>query len=258
MSIKAGSIAVVTGGASGIGSACCHHLANLGAAVVVVDRNITAAQKIASALGSRSWACDVADAASVDGVAQEIDDQVGPVEILVNCAGIIQQPLSPEELPLSVWDDIIAINLRGSYLTSLAYGRRMARRGTGSIVNIASIAASRSMPLHAYAPGKAAIVSMTECLAAEWGRSGVRVNAVSPGYTRTPALQAAIDKGERDVAVLENSALGRMTQPEDVARAVAFLAGQDASAITGINLTVDCGWLLAQTWAPYGGVRPAR
>ena len=117
-----------------------------------------------------------------------------------------------------------------AYVTSVAFGRRMAQRGRGSIVNIASIAGMRSMPLHAYAPAKAALIAMTECLAAEWGRSGVRVNAVLPGYTRTPALQAAIDKRERDVsALVENSALGRMVEPKEVARAVAFLASADAA-----------------------------
>jgi NAD(P)-dependent dehydrogenase (short-subunit alcohol dehydrogenase family) len=87
----------------------------------------------------------------------------------------------------------------------------------------------------------------------------VRVNAVSPGYTLTPALQAAIDKGQRDVSMLnENSALGRMVSPEEVARAVCFLASEDASAITGANLPVDCGWLVTPSWHTYGGLRPAR
>jgi len=108
------------------------------------------------------------------------------------------------------------------------------------------------MPMHAYAPAKAAVIAITECLAAEWGRSGVRVNAVSPGYTLTPALQAAIDKGQRDVSMLnENSALGRMVSPEEVARAVCFLASEDASAITGANLPVDCGWLVTPSWHTY-------
>jgi NAD(P)-dependent dehydrogenase (short-subunit alcohol dehydrogenase family) len=160
---------------------------------------------------------------------------------------------------MSAWDDVVRIDQRGTYVASVAFGRRMATRGRGSIVNIASIAGMRSMPLHAYAPAKAAVIAMTECLAAEWGRSGVRVNAVSPGYTLTPALQAAIDKGERDVSALnDNSALGRMVTPEDVARAVAFLASDGASAITGINLPVDCGWLVAPSWHTYGGVRSAR
>ena len=131
----------------------------------------------------------------------------------------------------------------------------MAVRGGGAIVTIASIAGIRSMPLHAYSPAKAAVIEMTRCLAAEWGRSGVRVNAVSPGFTRTPALQAAIDKGERDVSLLEgNSALGRMVTPENIAEAVCFLCSDAASVITGINLPVDAGWLVAGSWATYGGL----
>jgi NAD(P)-dependent dehydrogenase (short-subunit alcohol dehydrogenase family) len=114
----------------------------------------------------------------------------------------------------------------------------------------------RSMPLHAYAPAKAAVIAMTECLAAEWGPARVRVNAVSPGYTRTPALQAAIDRGERDVSALErNAALGRLVEPAEIARVVAFLASSDAAAITGANIPVDCGWLVAVSWNTYGGLR---
>jgi NAD(P)-dependent dehydrogenase (short-subunit alcohol dehydrogenase family) len=135
----------------------------------------------------------------------------------------------------------------------------MAERRRGSIVNIASIAGMRSMPLHAYAPAKAAVIAMTECLAAEWGPMQVRVNAVSPGYTRTPPLQAAIERGERDVsALVNNAALGRLVEPDEVARVVAFLVGPEASAITGVNLPVDCGWLLAPPWHAYGGLRQTR
>ena len=103
---------------------------------------------------------------------------------------------------------------------------------------------------------QAAVISITECLAAEWGPSQVRVNAVSPGYTRTPALQGAIDKGQRDINALKgNSALGRMVEPDEIAKAVAFLAGPDAEAITGVNLPVDCGWLVTPSWPTYGGLR---
>ena len=145
---------------------------------------------------------------------------------------------------------------RGTYVAAVVFGTRMAARRRGSIVNIASVAGMRSMPLHAYAPAKAAVIAMTECLAAEWGPAQVRVNAVSPGYTRTPALQAAIDKGERDVSALErNAALGRLVEPTEIARAVAFLASPDAAAITGANLPVDCGWLVAGSWHTYGGLR---
>lgn len=252
-------VAVVTGGASGIGAACCRDLAQRAWAVVVADIDEAAAARVASEIGGVAYRVDVGDLQSIEDLAQRVEAAAGPVTALVNSAGVIQVPLPPEDLPLQAWDDVVRVDQRGTYLASMAFGRRMARRGRGAIVNIASIAGMRSMPLHAYAPAKAAVIAMTECLAAEWGRSGVRVNAVSPGYTRTPALQAAIDRGQRDVTSLEeNSALGRMVEPEEIARAVAFLVSDDAAAITGINLPVDAGWLVATSWHTYGGLRPRR
>jgi NAD(P)-dependent dehydrogenase (short-subunit alcohol dehydrogenase family) len=252
-------VAVVTGGASGIGAACCRVLAQRGATVVVLDRAEGAAKAVAAEIGGRPWVGDVGDEAAIDACAEAIEKEVGAVEVLVNSAGVIQVPLPPEQLSMASWDDVVRIDQRGTYVAALAFGRRMATRGRGVIINIASIAGMRSMPLHAYAPAKAAVIAMTECLAAEWGRSGVRVNAVSPGYTRTPALQAAIDKGQRDISALEeNSALGRMVEPDDIAKAVAFLASDEAAAITGANLPVDCGWLVAPSWHTYGGLRARR
>ena len=257
-----GRIAVVTGGASGIGAACAVRLAQRGARVAVVDIDEAGAGRVAGALrgdGHAAMALDVRDAAAVEALAARVERDAGPADILVTSAGVIQVPLPPEELSLDDWDIVVAVDQRGVYLSCLAFGRRMAARGRGAIVNIASIAGMRSMPLHSYAPAKAAVISMTECLAAEWGRSQVRVNAVAPGYTRTPALQAAIDSGRRDPSALEqNSALGRMVEPDEIADAVAFLASDDARAITGITLPVDAGWLVATSWHSYGGLRPAR
>jgi NAD(P)-dependent dehydrogenase (short-subunit alcohol dehydrogenase family) len=249
------AVAVVTGGASGIGAACCRELASRGARVAVLDRDARGAA-VADAVGGRAWVADVADPEGLDRCADAIEAALGPVEILVNSAGVIQVPLPPEQLEMEAWDEVVRVDQRGTYLGCLAFGRRMRERGHGSIVNIASIAGMRSMPLHAYAPAKAAVIAITECLAAEWGPSGVRVNAVSPGYTRTPALQAAIDRGERDVSALAaNAALGRLVEPDEIARAVGFLAGPEAAAITGINLPVDAGWLVAGSWHAYGGLR---
>jgi NAD(P)-dependent dehydrogenase (short-subunit alcohol dehydrogenase family) len=133
----------------------------------------------------------------------------------------------------------------------------MARQGSGSIVTIASVCAWRSVPLHAYGPAKAAVVNLSQSLSAEWGRSGVRVNSISPGYTVTPALENAIRNG-RDVTVLkDNAALGRLVEADEVGKAAAFLLSDDASAITGIDLPVDAGWLAGSSWLPYGGVRPS-
>jgi NAD(P)-dependent dehydrogenase (short-subunit alcohol dehydrogenase family) len=202
---------------------------------------------------------DVTDESRLRQLAAQIEATHGPVQSLVNSAGILQQRLPPETLSMSVWDRVIAVDQRGTYLASVVFGQAMARRGSGAIVNIASITASRSVPLHAYAPAKAAVVSITQCLAAEWGRSGVRVNAVSPGYTLTEALQAAIDRGDRNPEELTSqAAMGRMVDPAEVADVVGFLLSPAARAITGINLPVDAGWLAGSTWMTYGGIPAAR
>ena len=121
------------------------------------------------------------------------------------------------------------------------------------------VTATRSAPLHAYAPSKAAVVHMAACLAAEWGRAGVRVNAVSPGYVATPPLLANIQSGKRDARLLTGgSALGRLVESDEIGRGVAFLLSDDASAITGINLPVDAGWLASAHLTTYGGAREAR
>ena len=249
-------VAVVTGGASGIGAACCRVLAARGARVAVLDRDEVRARNVAKEVGGRAWVADVGDESSMEAAAAEIEAEFGPVEILVNSAGIIQLPQRPTELSMETYDQVVKIDQRGTYLASVVFARRMLPRRRGSIINIASIAGMRALPLHAYSPAKAAVISMTGCLAAEWGPAGIRVNAVSPGYTRTPALQGAIDRGERDVSLLErNAALGRLVEPDEIAKAVAFLASPEASAITGANLPVDCGWLAAAPWNTYGGLR---
>ena len=250
-------VVVVTGGASGIGAACCRELAARGARIALLDRD-DRVHALAREVNGRAWVVDVADEEALRRCADSIEAELGPVEILVNSAGVIQVPLQPENLPMATWDEVVRVDQRGTYVAAVLFGTRMAARHRGNIVNIASVAGMRSMPLHAYAPAKAAVIAMTECLAAEWGPAQVRVNAVSPGYTRTPALQAAIEKGERDVSALErNAALGRLVEPAEIARAVAFLVSPDAAAITGANIPVDCGWLVAGSWHTYGGLRGA-
>jgi len=252
-------VAVVTGGASGIGEACARLFAERGARVVVADLNAERAELVAGEIGGTAYAVDVVSPEAQEELARKVEAEVGPTEIAVTSAGVGQRPQPPEELRITTYDRMIEIDLKGTYLTCLAFGRRMALRGRGAIVTIASITGMRSTPLHSYGPAKAAVISLTEGLAAEWGRSGVRVNSISPGYTLTPLLQSVIDQGLRDPTLLEeNSALGRMVAPAEIARAAAFLVSDEAEAITGINLPVDCGWLTAGSWATYGGLRPKR
>ena len=254
-----GRTALVTGGASGIGLACAELLRQRGAAVVLADVNAAQAEAAALRLGATSIGVDVADRAAVAAAHQQLQAQGLQVDLLVNCAGIVQSPDAPDQLSHAVFQRVMAIDFEGTYACCAEFGSAMALRGRGAIVNIASVAGMRSMPLHAYSPAKAAVISLGECLAAEWGRSGVRVNTVSPGYTVTAALQGQIDLGLRDPEKLKaNSALGTLIAPMDIARVVVFLLSDDARVITGINLAADAGWLVAGSWNTFGGVRPAR
>lgn len=253
-----GRIAVITGGASGIGRACAEVLAAQGATALIADLDLAHATGVAADTGGRAYAVDVSSPPELEALAERIEREVGPVDMLINAAGIIQgEAVRPEALPFETYDRVFGVNLRGTYAACVAFGRRMAARQAGAILNIASIAGMRSTPLHAYGPMKAAVIQLTENLATEWARSGVRVNCLSPGPVLTPALQDAIDKGQRDRARMEGStASGRLVMPREVALAAIFLLSDDASAITGVNLPVDHGWLVANSWASFGGVRP--
>lgn len=252
-----GRVAVVTGGASGIGRACAELFAERGATVVVVDLQIEAALEIARSISGYAYMLDVSVVEDVETVAASIEDQVGPVDLLLSAAGIVQgNAVPPEQVSMNQYNRLFEVNLRGTYAVCSAFGSRMAKRQRGSIVNIASISAMRSTPLHAYGPMKAAIVNLTENLAAEWGRSGVRVNCLSPGAVLTPAMQESFDKGLRDYATMaQNSASGQICTPKEIAMAAAFLLSDDARAITGVNLPIDHGWLVATSWPTFGGLR---
>ena len=255
--MKHTSITLVTGGASGIGAACVKHLIHIGHAVVVMDLPSSASN--CDPLAKGFVACDVTDESALKAALVHIENTHGPVSCLVNSAGILQHRLPPDQLSMQEWEQVLNVDFRGTYLCCSIFGHAMVQRKHGAIVNLASIAGMRSNPLHAYAPAKAAVISMTAGLAAEWGRTGVRVNAVSPGYTRTEALQAAIDRGDRDPKdLMSQAAMGRLVEPHEVAVAVAFLLSLEATAITGINLPVDAGWLAGSTWQTYGGVPPVQ
>ena len=173
----------------------------------------------------------------------------------MNSAGILQNAVRMTEMDMAEFDRIHAINVRGTLLVNRAFGKAMAAAGRGAIVNLGSLTTFRPSGQPAYAMGKAAIRMMTEVLAAELGPAGVRVNAVAPGYVLTPALQARIDSGQRNPALMvERSALRRLVQPADVGEAIFFLCSDAASAITGVTLPVDCGWLAGSAYTAYAAV----
>lgn len=249
-------LALVTGAASGIGRAAALRLAADGHRIVAADIDAAGLQDLGRALpGADLRVIDMADAQAIAGLAQALAAGPGVPRVLVNAAGILQDNHPPHLMPMAEHDRIWHVNYRGSYLCCRSFAPAMAAAGGGAIVNIASVTALRPLPLAAYGPGKAAIVSLTATLAGHYGRSGVRINAVAPGYVLTPALRQRLEAGLRDADSLTRpSALGRLVHPEEVAEAIAFLSGPAAAAITGITLPVDAGWLAGAAWDSYGGL----
>jgi NAD(P)-dependent dehydrogenase (short-subunit alcohol dehydrogenase family) len=246
-----GRVAVVTGGGSGIGRACCARLAEAGAAVVVADIDLEAARAVAAELGhdALSAALDVRDEASLRGVADDAVTARGRLDIWVNAAGIY--PTAPiVELGSAAWDEVVEINLRGSYLGAREAARAMAASGRGVIVNISSTAAYRiDAPGAAhYAASKFGVRGLTRALAIELGPAGIRVLEVAPTVTLTSGLEAQRAGLERSGFVLDELGpslpLGRVAVPDDIARVVLFCASDLAALMTGSTLAVDAGELI--------------
>jgi len=244
-------ISVITGGANGIGLATARQMAAAGDQVVLLDVMDDKGEAEAEALRAagrqaRYFHFDVREATQVNDVAEQVEAEVGPVDVLVNSAGLLQNAMTSWACDLEEHDRIWQVNYRGTYLSSLAFGAAMRKRRSGSMVNLASINSYAVLPLPAYNPTKAAVKQLTELLAVEYGPYGVRVNAVAPGYTLTENLKSRIDSGLRDGDQIKHSgALDIFVLPENIADAIQFLASDKAAAITGVTLPVDAGWIAA-------------
>lgn len=255
-------VAVVTGGASGIGEAAARKLAAAGHPAALIDVNAERGEAIAaeiagSGVPARFYACDVADADAVEAVAAAVERDMGAVDVLVTAAGILHSADTLLDIDLASHDRLWRVNYNGTVHACRSFGRRMTERRRGSIVTIGSINSLAALPLPAYCPSKAAIMRLTEILAVELGRHGIRVNSVGPTYTLTPGLKAKIDAGERDVGAIKSvHALDMLVEPGHIADAIAFLCSEQAAAITGILLPVDAGYLAAVTYRTYAGGVP--
>jgi 2-deoxy-D-gluconate 3-dehydrogenase len=235
-----GTVAVVTGGASGIGEASVRALAEAGATVVVLDR---AAQQSGQ---SEAIAVDVADAEAVRAAFDDIAGRHGRLDILVNSAGTaIRKPAV--ELSLEDWNAVVAVNMTGSFLCAREAARVMiAARRPGAIVNVASIMGLSGGGLYpniSYQTTKGAIVNMTRALAVEWAPHGIRVNAVAPTYVRTPFIKTLLEQPELVRRIEDMTPLRRLASPEEVAAAILYLASPAAAMVTGHTLPVDGGFL---------------
>lgn len=248
---------LVTGGASGIGLACAGHLARRGAHLVVLDVDAARLEEAADHLATyggevRTFQIDVTHTGRLEEIASDLDRQGVSVSGLVTAAGVLQPMLEIELLQPVDHDRVWAINYHATYHCCRIWGQRMRQAGHGSIVTVSSITALRATPLLAYGPAKAALDALTASLSVSYAASGVRINAVAPGFTRTEALEEKIRSGQRDAAhILAGVPMARFIEPDEIASAVAFLLSDAASAITGVSLPVDAGWLCGASWATY-------
>jgi 2-hydroxycyclohexanecarboxyl-CoA dehydrogenase len=238
--------ALVTGGASGIGAATCRRLAAEGARVAVTDVNPEGARKVADEIDGEPYELDVRSEESIRNAVEAAERDLGPIDVLVNNAGYDEWGWFTETDP-SVWDRVLAVNLRGVIAVTHRVLPGMQERRRGRIVNTASEAGRvGSSGSAAYSAAKAGVIGFTKTIAIENGRFGITCNAVAPGPIETPLLMGAPEHlGDLGKRVVENmigaTNLRRLGQPEEVAAAIAFLASDDASYITGQALGVSGG-----------------
>jgi NAD(P)-dependent dehydrogenase (short-subunit alcohol dehydrogenase family) len=242
-----GRVALVTGAAAGIGQAFAVRLAQEGLDVAVADRNpAESTAELIEKAGQRSYTgtCDVTSAASVRQFAEDVFGVLGQVDVLVNNAGIY--PATPFlEMPFEEWQQVIDVNLNSLYHTGQAFLPGMVARGWGRVISVTSTTFHSGIPNNThYTASKGGVIGFTRSLAAEVGERGVTVNAIAPGLVRTATTESGPQAALFDM-LAQQQAIKRTQEPDDLVGALAFLASDNASFITGQTLVVDGGWMRA-------------
>lgn len=243
-----GRVAIVTGSGSGIGRAIAEVFASEGALVVVADIDLRAADATAESIRERggtsaAYAVDVADSAAVADMVAFARSTFGPVDILVNNAAIREKGNTLLDTDEAMWDRSLAVDLKSAYLCSRAVLPDMLGKGRGAILNISSVNGISAIAGPAYSAAKAGIINLTKNMAIQHGRDGVRVNCIAPGTVKTAIWQNKIasDPGVFE-RVLNWYPMGRIGEPEDLAKAALFLCSDRAAWISGVTLPVDGGF----------------
>ena len=243
----AGEVALITGATRGIGFACATALGKAGASVAIGCRDVVAGRALADdlrMLGLIATAVHM-DMLSLDSISQAISTvelELGPLSVLVNNAGL-SRPAAAMDVNVTDYDSMFDLNVKGAFFASQAAAKRMAARERGVIINIASqagLVALEGEPI--YCMTKAAMIHMTQCLAVEWAKHHIRVNAVAPTFTRTDSTREWLENESSLQSLLARIPLRRIGEPENVADPVVFLASRAAEMITGATLKIDGGW----------------
>jgi NAD(P)-dependent dehydrogenase (short-subunit alcohol dehydrogenase family) len=245
-----GKVAIVTGGASGIGRAVCIRFAQEGARIVVVDRNKKGSEETSSLVGAEGVAAivrptDVADSDDVDAMVEESLAHFGTVDILVNAAGVFKQA-AVHEMPNDLWHEAIAVNLNGTMYCTRAVTKFWLRaKRPGKVINFGSISSFVAVETSgAYCAAKAGIWLYTRVAALELARHGINVNCVAPGVVETPMTTGMTEDPKEAAKWLAKLPIGRWSKPAEIAAVVAFLASDDASSVVGDCVVCDGGYII--------------
>lgn len=244
-----GKIALITGGGTGIGRAIAEVFAKEGAKVAVSGRRNKPLETLAHAIGEQALAvqADVTEEASVKQMVATVINQWGGIDILVNNAAVITSRTALMDTPTEDWDKMTEINVRGIFLVCKAALPHMIEQGAGAIINIASVAGHRGQPANsAYSTTKGAVMNLTRSIAVDYGPRGIRCNSISPALVRTEMAETRLKPGDNwDKRAakewIPHYPLGRIGKPEDIAYGALYLASDEASWVSGIDLTMDGG-----------------
>jgi NAD(P)-dependent dehydrogenase (short-subunit alcohol dehydrogenase family) len=249
-----GKVAVITGGAKGLGRETAHVFARERAQIVILDQDAEAAAAVVAEInairdvGHFAVQVDVASADAVDGIFARIAAQAGTIDVLVNSAGI-REIRDSLEIDSSEWERVLAVNLSGTFYCARAAARIMVTNGGGSIVNIASISGLTGFEKRpAYSASKAGVVGLTRSLSRDFGASAIRVNAICPGLVRTPLTESYFADQDFVRQLPITVPLGRAGVPADVAQVALFFASDMSAFVTGVALPVDGGFISSSTF----------